>query len=150
MKPLLPIPEESNLVVVIDNDHEFSLHPAAAEAWNRLKAAAAAADIDLSIVSAFRSVARQQEIIEHKRKQGIPDWEIFKVNAPAGFSEHHSGRAIDITTQGYTPLEEEFEQSKAFAWLCDNAAGHGFTLSYPRDNEYGIAYEPWHWLYKEL
>ena len=44
-----------------------------------------------------------------------------------------------------TPLEEEFERSPAFRWLQRNAMQYGFTLSYPRGNRHGIAYEPWHW-----
>lgn len=101
----------------------------------------------MELVSAFRSIARQSEIIENKRAKGIGDSDIFKVSAPAGFSEHHSGRAIDVTTTGYTPLEEEFEDSEAFKWLLMRGMEFGFTLSYPKENQFGIAYEPWHWLY---
>ena len=74
--------------------------------------------------------------------------EILKVSAAPGYSEHHSGRVVDLTTPGYAPLEEEFEDSAAFAWLCRSAAEHGFYLSYPRGNPHGIAYEPWHWCWK--
>ena len=70
------------------------------------------------------------------------------MNAPPGFSEHHSGRALDLSTEGFAPLEEAFERSEAFKWLCGNGGRFGFTLSYPRGNRYGIVYEPWHWLYR--
>ena len=56
-----------------------------------------------------------------------------------------SGRAVDLTTPGYAPVEEEFERSPAFAWLKRHASRFGFRLSYPRRNRHGIAYEPWHW-----
>lgn len=148
MVTLPPVKEEQDLVVFLDEGREFLLHPKAAKAWEKLKVAAKSDNVHLELVSAFRSVSRQSEIIENKRKKGIPDSEIFKVSAPAGFSEHHSGRAIDVTTTGYPPLEEEFENSKAFKWLKNSASAFGFTLSYPRNNEYGIAYEPWHWFYQ--
>ena len=69
----------------------------------------------------------------------------FVVNAAPGFSEHHSGLALDIGTQDEPPAEESFERTAAFAWLRDHAGEHGFVMSYPRDNPHGIVYEPWHW-----
>ncbi|MCH6256209.1 M15 family metallopeptidase [Puniceicoccaceae bacterium K14] len=143
------VEEEQSLVPIWDSDREFLMHLKTAEAWNCMNARASSEGINLRIVSAFRSVAQQEGIIERKRRKGLSDADIFRVNAPAGFSEHHSGRAIDITTDGYLPLEEEFEDSKAFHWLNENAKVFGFALSYPRNNQFGIAYEPWHWLYKE-
>ncbi len=148
LKPLPRIQEEHNLVLIIDEGKEFLLHPDAAEAWKQLKESAEKEGIHLALVSAFRSIKRQSEIIENKRRKGIPESEIFKTNVPAGFSEHHSGRAIDVSTEGYAPLEEEFEQSPAFRWLQKHSEEFGFSLSYPRDNSYGIANEPWHWFYK--
>jgi D-alanyl-D-alanine carboxypeptidase len=71
--------------------------------------------------------------------------EILKVNAAPGFSEHHSGRAIDIGTPGQPPAEESFEHTAAYAWLDAHAEQFGFRLSYPRGNSHGISYEPWHW-----
>lgn len=147
MKALPQILEAKELIPVIDGEREFLMHPDTARAWLSLKVGAESDGVVLRLISAYRSVDRQNEIIEAKRSKGIPDSEIFKVNAPAGYSEHHSGRAIDLGTVGYTSLEEEFESSAAFGWLKENASKFGFTLSYPRNNEYGIAYEPWHWLY---
>jgi D-alanyl-D-alanine carboxypeptidase len=34
--------------------------------------------------------------------------------------------------------------------LQAEAAGFGFAMTYPRDNPWGIIYEPWHWSTKEL
>ena len=64
--------------------------------------------------------------------------------APA-YSEHHTGRALDIGTTDCFPPTAEFERAKAFRWLIANAGKYGFTLSYPRGNPYGVAYQPWHW-----
>ena len=96
---------------------EHLLTPPAADAWRRLKAAAAADGIDVFIASAFRSVERQAEIIRRKLERGLSVEDILAVSAPPGFSEHHTGRAIDVSTPGVTPLETEFEQTEAYAWL---------------------------------
>ena len=63
--------------------------------------------------------------------------EILSVSAPPGYSEHHSGRAVDVTTDGVRPLELEFEGTAAFTWLSRHAGRFGFSLSYPRQNPYG-------------
>ena len=83
--------------------------------------------------------------MRRKRERGLSIDEILKISAAPGYSEHHSGRAIDLTAPGYAALEEEFEKSPSFAWLRRHARRFGFALSYPRNNRRGIAYEPWHW-----
>lgn len=121
------------------------LVPPAARALRRMQEAARLAGIELQVVSAFRSAAYQLGILERKIARGEQIGEILKVNAAPGFSEHHSGRAVDLTTPGFPALEAEFEGSPAFAWLQANAGSHRFHLSYPRANRHGITYEPWHW-----
>jgi D-alanyl-D-alanine carboxypeptidase len=124
------------------------LAPRAARAWMRMREAATGDGIELQVVSAFRSASYQLVIIERKLERGQSMDEILRVSAAPGYSEHHSGRVVDITCPGYAALEEEFEHSPAFAWLQKEAARFGFRLSYPRDNIHGIAYEPWHWCWQ--
>ncbi|HEX4480226.1 MAG TPA: M15 family metallopeptidase [Rudaea sp.] len=119
--------------------------PSAAHAWARMRDAAARDATTLHVVSAFRSVEYQLGIIRRKLERGLSMDEILRVSAAPGFSEHHSGRAFDLTTPGFVALEEEFEKSAAFAWLRANASTFGFRMSYPRGNPHGISYEPWHW-----
>ena len=121
------------------------LAPRAAAALRRLRAAAAADSVVIDLVSAFRTVEYQLGILERKRARGQSIHEILRVSAAPGYSEHHSGRAVDLSAPGFAPLEEAFELSPAFAWLQQHAADFGFRLSYPRGNAHGIAYEPWHW-----
>ncbi|MCQ4165323.1 M15 family metallopeptidase [Tahibacter harae] len=121
------------------------LAPRAARAWLRLRHAAALGQVELQLVSAFRSVEYQVGLIERKLARGQAMAQILQVSAAPGYSEHHSGRALDLTTPGFAALEEEFEHSPAFRWLQHNAADYGFRLSFPRGNPHGIAYEPWHW-----
>jgi D-alanyl-D-alanine carboxypeptidase len=121
------------------------LTPAAAAQWQQMVEAASADAVRLLIVSGFRSFEYQAELIRSKLKAGQAIEEILEVNAAPGFSQHHGGRSVDIATPGSRPLTEEFEVSEAFAWLNENAAEFGFSMTYPRDNPYGFIYEPWHW-----
>ncbi|MBI2306670.1 MAG: M15 family metallopeptidase [Rhodocyclales bacterium] len=125
------------------------LDPLAAEAWRSLRAAALADGIDLFIVSAFRSIARQAEIVRRKIEAGAAVESILAVCAPPGFSEHHTGRAIDLSTSGSRALEVEFDQTPAYAWLTEHAAEFGYHLSYPIGNHLGYQYEPWHWCFQD-
>ena len=142
------IDEESNLHDFEDNGSVYRLHPKALSAWRSLKEAALRDGVEITIVSAYRSVAYQAEIIERKRKEGLSDSEIFAVVARPGFSEHHSGRALDLSSNEQTALTEGFCSTDAFRWLTEHASRFGFYLSYPQGNEYGIVFEPWHWMFK--
>lgn len=127
---------------------EHLLVPMAAQAWRQLKAAALADGIDLFIVSAFRSVERQIEVVQRKLEAGIAIEDILTVCAPPGFSEHHTGCAVDLSTSGSPALEIEFAETSAYTWLNKHASEFGYYLSYPIDNPQGYQYEPWHWCYK--
>jgi D-alanyl-D-alanine carboxypeptidase len=121
----------------------------AAESWGLMRRAAMRSDVELVALSGFRSIARQTEIFRGKLAAGQNVSEILRFVAAPGFSEHHTGRALDLGTTEYTELDEEFAETVAFHWLEQHASNFGFTLSYPRDNPHGIAYEPWHWCWSE-
>lgn len=121
------------------------LHPAAARAWLRLREAALRDQVVLEAISGYRSHDYQLGIFDRKLARGLTVDDILTVNAAPGYSEHHSGLALDIGAPGELPAEEAFEHTTAFEWLQANAGGYGFVMSYPRDNPYGIVYEPWHW-----
>ena len=125
------------------------LAPHAAGRWSGLRAAAQQDGVALLLVSAFRSLDYQRQIFERKIRAGESLEGILKVNTPPGYSEHHTGRAVDLATPGCPPLTEEFETTAAFAWLVRHAHRFGFTMTYPRGNRFGIAYEPWHWAVQE-
>lgn len=139
---------ELELVALAPDGKQHLLIPAAAQAWRLLHDAAQADGIDLFIVSAFRSVERQAEIVRRKLAAGQSLETILAVSAPPGFSEHHSGRAVDLSTPGVAPLEAEFDRTPAFAWLVRRAGAFGFCLSFPEGNAQGYQYEPWHWCFE--
>src|SRR3990172_7052992 len=114
----------------IDGKEHF-LIPAAANAWGRLRSAAISEGISLFIVSAFRSVDRQAEIVRQKLETGVAINDILAVCAPPGYSEHHTGRAVDLSTPGSQALEVEFEQTAAYAGLTRRGGEFGYCLSYP-------------------
>ena len=121
----------------------------ALQAWSQMKSCAAESEITLHLISAFRSPDYQYELLKRKLDAGQSIDQILQVNAAPGYSEHHTGRAIDVGTLGCAALVEEFEWTPAFAWLREHAGEFGFALSYPRDNPSGMAYEPWHWCFRE-
>jgi len=126
-------------------DRNQRLTPGAARAWADMKSAATIDAVELQVVSAYRSIEYQASIIRKKLLAGQEIKRILEVSAAPGYSEHHTGRALDISTPGYQPLEEEFENSDAFQWLQTSAARFGFKMSFPRNNPHQLAYEPWHW-----
>jgi zinc D-Ala-D-Ala carboxypeptidase len=145
-----PLPrhlETANLVDVEPNivGRVQRLTPPTAAAWRRMKRAAFEDAVELLLVSGFRSVGYQIELIRNKLAAGQDIHTILTVNAAPGYSEHHTGRAIDVATPGSRPLTDEFEESSAFAWLCEHAGRFGFRMTYGRGNPYGVRYEPWHW-----
>lgn len=145
---LQPEADVLEVVRVVADGRRIELQPDVAAAWRAMVVAAGAEGITLLLISGFRSVQRQQEILERKRAAGEAIESILRVNAAPGYSEHHTGRAVDIGTPGCPPLEERFEETPAYGWLSRNAGLFGFSLSYPRGNPNGIVYEPWHWLHR--
>ncbi len=123
------------------------LTPAAARAWLAMRHHAQSGGVALLLVSAFRSIEFQAALIRAKLDRGGVLEQILQVNAPPGYSEHHTGQAVDIGTPGCAALDDAFDTTAAFRWLQRHAAGHGFRLSYPRGNPQGFCYEPWHWRY---
>lgn len=125
------------------------LVPKAFDAWQAMQKKASADGVALYLVSAFRSVDYQADLIRRKMEAGRTLEDILSVNAAPGFSEHHTGRALDIATDGEPPLEASFENTAAFTWLCEHAENFGFVLSYPKDCPVAISYEPWHWCFNQ-
>ena len=132
----------------VTTDGRVRLKKAAAEKFKQMQAAARRAGVNLDPISGFRSVEDQDYLffrIKEQRTQNTT--ERAEVSAPPGFSEHHTGYAVDIGDGNVpaTHVETSFEKTAAFRWLSNNAARYSFELSFPKDNAQGISYEPWHW-----
>lgn len=125
---------------------EKLVHKSCAEAFLKMQTDALKDGIKLEIVSGFRSIEYQKTIFPCKFKNTNPTEEEFiarlKYSAPAGYSEHHTGLAIDINS-----LEEDFAETKEYEWLLQHASQYGFEMSFPENNKQGLGFEPWHWKY---
>ncbi|HBB34950.1 MAG TPA: D-alanyl-D-alanine carboxypeptidase [Cyanobacteria bacterium UBA8803] len=132
----------------ITPDGKLKLRTAAAEKFKAMLAAARADGVILIPISGFRSVQDQQHLFfDIKAQRGQVATKRAEVSAPPGYSEHHTGYAVDIgdSRTPATNLSPSFAQTAAFKWLEKNAAHYSFELSFPPGNPQGVNYEPWHW-----
>ena len=132
----------------INTDGAIRLRKAAAEAFRQMSSAAQAEGIILTPLSAFRSLSDQQQVFfEVKAERSQTPNQRAEVSAPPGYSEHHTGYAIDIGDGNVpaTNLSPTFDQTAAFNWLKQNAVRFNFELSFPKNNPQHVSYEPWHW-----
>ena len=150
---ILPDGYKTKLENAVDSGlDDIYLDERVAPYYNEMYKAAYADGIHLVPISGYRSVDRQKNNFERKINTYI-DAGYSKVEAtqkaatiilPPGTSEHNAGLAMDICS-----LEQNFEETREFEWLCENAADYGFILRYPEDKQdvTKIIYEPWHWRY---
>lgn len=124
---------------------DIYLTPEAAERWERMKAAAKRDGIVLMLSHGFRSIGLQTKLIRNRLKKGQTLDQILTCLAVPGFSEHHTGRAIDVGTDDCFPPTQDLAKTKAYGWMLEYAADFNFHLTYPENNPYGIIFEPWHW-----
>ena len=134
-----------------------TLQTAACDAFLEMQKAAAADGVTVWMQSGYRSVKYQTGLYERKTKyytdQGYDTATAKEMAAavvnPPGYSEHNCGLAADLNSPEHTGLDEGFENTTAFRWLCEHAADYGFILRYPKgaEDKTEITYEPWHWRY---
>ena len=134
-----------------------TLQTVACDAFLEMQKAAAADGVTVWMQSGYRSVSYQTKLYERKTKYYLDkgyDNATAKEKAaavvnPPGYSEHNCGLAADLNSPEHTGLDEGFEKTAAFRWLCEHAGDYGFILRYPKDAEdkTEIIYEPWHWRY---
>ena len=134
-----------------------TLQTEAADAFLAMQAAAAKDGVTVWMQSGYRSVEYQKNLYDKKTKyylnKGLSQADALKKAAaivnPPGYSEHNCGLAADLNSPEHTGLDEGFEKTAAFRWLCAHAGDYGFILRYPKDAEAvtEITYEPWHWRY---
>ncbi len=147
---------------------DYKLKPAAAHAFNQMKAAAKEDGIVLKVVSSYRSYAHQNRIWERKykrfRESGLsPTASIEKIieySTIPGTSRHHWGTDLDIIdgkpkVNGDVLVPSKFHGTGPFcemkAWMEENAAKFDFHLVYTDTaGRNGFNYEPWHYSYAPL
>ena len=118
--------------------------------YQQMYQAAKEAGCILTPYSGYHSYSLQETTYKRKVSfytgQGLSEEDAkFQANKkilPAGCSEHNAGIAIDIVS-----ASSDFENTKEYQWLVDNAHNYGFILRYPEDKEAitGVDFQPWHW-----
>jgi zinc D-Ala-D-Ala carboxypeptidase len=128
----------------------YQMRSAAASQFKAMTSAARAAGINITTISAFRSVAEQKRLFfDVKAERAQVTTKRAEVSAPPNYSEHHTGYAVDLGDASVPSanLNQGFEDTPAFKWLKANAPRYSFELSFPQGNAQGVSYEPWHWRY---
>lgn len=139
---------ETSELVALSLNGAILMQPEAADRFESMVTAAAGDGVYLMPISGFRTISDQQYLFfEIKAERGQTASTRAEVSAPPGYSEHHTGYAIDIgdADQPEANLSVDFEATAAFQWLADNAPRYNFELSFPEGNPQGVQYEPWHW-----
>ncbi len=100
----------------------------------------------IRVMSSYRSYNYQVNLYNrYKEEDGEEKADTY--SARPGFSEHQTGLCIDIDDNklNYT----DFENSKSFNWMQENAHKYGYILRYPEDKTEitGYTYESWHYRY---
>lgn len=131
--------------------HEYQryekLHSEAALALMKLIYAARDEGVWIIPVSGFRTIADQEKLFQAQVRKAGSEAAAAKISAPPGYSEHHTGYAIDLA-DGHYPNQDitgDFQQTGAFRWLIQHASEFGFEMSFPPNNSQGVSYESWHW-----
>ena len=119
--------------------HGRQATPETIRAFRRMQEAGAAAGHNLQVQSAYRTIDRQRELHNQAGGDGAV--------ARPGFSEHHTGRALDLA--GPDGLLDINGPSPTGQWVADNAHEFGFIIRYTEENRNvtGYIYEPWHITY---
>ena len=130
-------------------DRGESLVNEAAAAFQKMQAQAQTQGIKIRIISGFRAFAAQKILFDKQIRSKGNQSNAARFSAPPGYSEHHTGYALDIGDgkQLATDLKYQFEKTASYRWLASNAGYYGFELSFPRNNLQGVTFEPWHWRY---
>jgi len=117
------------------------------EAFNRmmLDFEAATGKHDVIVLSGYRSIEQQQELIDRETERSGAEKAVSLV-AEVGGSEHHTGLALDLGIYTDRGKSKKFRAEGDYAWLIKNMYRYGFVVRYRSDkSEFtGIADEPWH------
>jgi len=115
------------------------------EAYLKLKDALEQEGVYVDLDSAYRSVAEQQKIVDDFTEKYGADYARTYAAVP-GYSEHHTGLALDLflIVDGNIVYENEDLMQYPEIWEKIHArlTDYGFILRYPGGG--GYAYEPWH------
>lgn len=156
-----PLPDDYDKRISVkkvysNGDRDFEFDERAADYLIDMFEAAKKDGINLTVNSSYRTIEYQQYNFDRSVQQRVNNGMSYeeavldteKEVAYPGKSEHNAGLSADIFSDEYVSFDDDgFKNTKAYAWLMENAADYGFILRYPegKEAETGIIYEPWHY-----
>lgn len=117
----------------------------AADAFDKMAADANRDGIFFKVTHGYRTFEKQAELIKKCiEKKGMK--ETMKIAAPVGFSEHHTGLAMDVSGMVKEDGTAVTENKDALKWIAENCYKYGFMIKNLKGKEHitGTSYEPWH------
>ena len=167
-EPLAPIDPNERTLQLVDSDHPLAedftvdlfqfndgvlVEKNVAPMLKMMLQDAAQEGINLEVVSGYRSIAQQQELVRKASfgyvLSGLSIEEALqqagKLLGQPGADEHHTGLTVDITSADYQGLDAGFANTAAYRWLFQNAYRYGFVLRYPKEKQEitGQEFRPW-------
>ena len=131
------------------DDEIFQVEEQTAAQFRKLQNETAQKGIEILLSSAYRSVEKQQAIKEELTAEYGEEYGKQFVAAP-GYSEHHTGLALDFVAKidGKWLIEnkEIFDRAEELQPVYDILPRYGFILRYLKGKEEITGYpaEPWH------
>lgn len=118
----------------------------AANAFESLSKDASKENYKVIAMSTYRSYEYQVDLYNKYVKSDGKDAADTYSGRP-GNSEHQTGLAVDVYNQ--TETYTNFEKTKEYNWMQENAYKYGFILRFPKgkENETGYEFESWHYRY---
>ena len=139
--------ETVHMTNTVGNDVE--VEKKAYDAYLKLKEALESEGVYVDLDSARRSVADQQRIMDEFTEEYGADYAAKTVAKP-GYSEHHTGLALDlyliIDGKDVDENEDMMQYPEIWEKIHAKLADYGFILRYLQGREHitGYGYEPWH------
>ena len=142
--------DEIKLINIVDIEGEKTkIESETLDKFYELRQKAAEMGLEIEINSAYRSVKEQEDIAREIEMEKGPEYVQLYVATP-GYSEHHTGLAVDVALrqngQKVVENEERTVKRQMYEKLHTILADYGFILRYPKGKEdiTGYRYEPWH------
>lgn len=124
-------------------DYRIYLDRATRDALVELAHAARKDSVEIIVDSGYRSASFQKRIIKRRMAEGESFERVARFVAPPGYSQHETGRAVDLV-----PSEVLFLKTNIYVWMKDHAGRFGFVETYPPDSTSSFRAESWHWYFK--
>ena len=147
------VPNDLSPLFGIPDGTQIKLRAEAARAFEQMYAAMLEDGLAMIPLSGYRSYAEQVALFNYNLSVHVDNGmseddarsKVMETIALPGASEHQSGLAIDVTTDGTT--QHDFQHTDQGIWLIDNAHLYGFIVRYPEDkvSVTKYSYESWHY-----